>query len=547
MYERSASVLERYFNSILGLDQKTNLQTIFEDYKELIEKTKKYQEIIENEDKIIEEFDKAASEIGNIQQEQKKIYKSNVKLEEDRSQLFDSLDEEPANIEKKLKKIESSITANNVKLEELREAFINTLTIFSEKQTERNKYSRTRRTIEKEHLQTLDKTNNDINEIKNELISNLKEFINLENEDIKNEIIQKMINNGKGERVPFNTNVIEKAVKVKTEITRKKAELYILVYEKIKRLLIEINSDEIKLGKYEKNLRDTSVKLSYLEAENNYIISFLDNERMTAINGKKVHEKLMTDACENFDLDIKQFNNLYELILKETSGKSTKKAYNELYNKEYLKNIEEKEKNFEKEINSIKINASAIINSNYWRIEEIKNIYNVFKKEITEKFDKDLSEFQLEEPDEITEQVKEMIQEEQEEKDDIFKKNISDEENEYIEEYEEDYDYDGDDNEEYDEYYDEVEDEDNEDNDDYSENNDDNDTDYEDEDYEYDDEDDYEFDDDEEYEEYEDDEDDEEDASEEYNDEQEYQESYNIEKNKKQNKGIFNKFFKDKK
>ena len=532
MYERSASVLERYFNSILGLDQKINLQTIFEDYKELIEKTKKYQEIIENEDKIIEEFDKAASEIENIQQEQKKIYKNDIKLEEERNQLFDSLDEEPVNIEKKLKKVESSITANNVKLEELREAFINALTIFSEKQTERNKYSRTRRTIEKEHLQTLDKTNNDINEIDNELISSLKEFTNLENEDTKNEIIQKMINNGKGERVPFNTNVIEKAVKIKIEITRKKAELYILIYEKIKKLLIEINSDEIKLGKYEKNLRDTSVKLSYLEAENNYIISFLDNERMTAINGKKVHEKLMADACENFDLDIKQFSNLYELILKETSGKSTKKAYNELYNKEYLKNIEEKEKNFEKEINSIKINTSAIINSNYWRIEEIKNIYNVFKKEITEKFDKDLSEFKLEESEEIAGQVEELIQEEQEEKDDIFKKNISDEETEYIEEYEEDYD--SDDNEEYDEY----EDEDNEEDDYYNENDDDNNIDYDDDDYEYD---------DEEYEEYEDDEYDEDDVSDGDNNEQEDQENHNIDKNKKQNKGLFNKFFKDKK
>ena len=541
MYERSASVLERYFNSILGLDQKINLQTIFEDYKELIEKTKKYQEIIENEDKIIEEFDKAASEIENIQQEQKKIYKNDIKLEEERNQLFDSLDEEPVNIEKKLKKVESSITAKNVKLEELREAFINALTIFSEKQTERNKYSRTRRTIEKEHLQTLDKTNNDINEIDNELISSLKEFTNLENEDTKNEIIQKMINNGKGERVPFNTNVIEKAVKIKIEITRKKAELYILIYEKIKKLLIEINSDEIKLGKYEKNLRDTSVKLSYLEAENNYIISFLDNERRTAINGKKVHEKLMADACENFDLDIKQFSNLYELILKETSGKSTKKAYNELYNKEYLKNIEEKEKNFEKEINSIKINTSAIINSNYWRIEEIKNIYNVFKKEITEKFDKDLSEFKLEESEEIAGQVEEVIQEEQEEKDDIFKKNISDEETEYIEEYEEDYD--SDDNEEYDEY----EDEDNEEDDYYNENDDDNNIDYDDDDYEYDDEDDYEFDDDEEYEEYEDDEYDEDDVSDGDNNEQEDQENHNIDKNKKQNKGLFNKFFKDKK
>ena len=34
---------------------------------------------------------------------------------------------------------------------------------------------------------------------------------------------------------------------------------------------------------------------------------------------------------------------MYELITREISGKATKKAYKELYNKEYLKNIEEKE------------------------------------------------------------------------------------------------------------------------------------------------------------------------------------------------------------
>lgn len=525
MYERSASVLERYFNNILGLDKKVNLQTIFDNYKELIEITKKYHEILENEDKIIEEFDKSAIEIRNIQQEQKKLYKSNIKLEEERNQLFDSLDEEPENIEKRIKKVEASITNNNVKLEELRELFIKSLTIFSQKQAERNKYSRTRRTVEKEHIQIVENTTNNINEIGNELISNLKEYINSDNEDIKNEIVQKMINNGKGERVPFNSNVIEKAVKVKNEITIKKAEIYVIAYDRLKKLIIEINSDEIKLAKYEKNLRDISVKLSYLEAENNYIVSFLDNERMTAINGKKVHEKLMQDACENFDLDMEQFNNLYELILRETSGKSTKKAYNELYNKEYLKNIEEKQKNFEKEINSIKINASAIINSNYWRIEEIKNIYNIFQKEITEKFNKDLSEFQLEELEEIEEVQEEFEEETKENEDYIFGKNLTDEETEYIDEYE-DEDYDTD---EFDDEYDEENEYESDDEEDFDEDE------YEEEYDEFEDEDEYE---DEEYDE------------DEYDDDYGNEEDEDIELEeeiKKQNKSIFNKFFKDKK
>lgn len=521
MYERSASLLERYFNNILGLNQKVNLQTIFENYKELVEKTGKYQEIIDNEDKVIEEFDKVAIEIRNIQQEQKKLYKSNIKLEEERNQLFDSLDEEPENIEKRIKKIETNIANNNVKLEELRESFINLLTTFSQKQTERNKYSRTRRTIEKEHLQILEQANSNINENDNEVILSLKEYIKLDNEEIKNEIIQKMINNGKGERVPFNLAVIEKAVNVKNEITRKKAEIYIITYDRLKKLIAEINSDEIKLSKYEKNLRDFSVKLSYLEAENNYIVSFLDNERMTAINGKKVHDKLMADACVCFDLDMEQFDNLYELILRETTGKSTKKAYNELYNKQYLKNIEEKQKNFEEEINNIKINTVAIINSNYWRIEEIKNIYGVFQKEITEKFNKDLSEFQLEELEESEEEQQEMFLEESEDSDDIFRKNIPDDDAEYIDEYEDD------------DYYDDETEYDEEDDDEYF-------------DEEYDDED-YDEDFDEEYDAEDYDEDDLDDELDDVDDEDSDDEIELEEEIKKQNKGIFNKFFKDKK
>ena len=51
----------------------------------------------------------------------------------------------------------------------------------------------------------------------------------------------------------------------------------------------------------------------------------------------------MDEECKNFHADISQIGNLYELILKETTGKSTKKAYKELYNKNYLKEIEENE------------------------------------------------------------------------------------------------------------------------------------------------------------------------------------------------------------
>ena len=561
MYERSASVLERYFNGIFGFDKKTNLKTIYKDYKELIEEIQTYQSILKEEDKVITEFDEVANDIRKIQKEQKNIYKSNINYEEERNQLFDSLDETPEIIEKKLKKIEENVDKNNKRLEELREEYVKALTEFADKQRERNKYSRNRRAEEKNHLQIIEKCSNDMKEINIKILKNIKAFSNTE-EDSKQEIIEIMIDNGKDERVPFDKNVIENAVNIRNEIAKKEAECYATIYDKMKRLLVEINGDEIKLDKYKKALRDISVKLAFLKAEKMYIVSFLDNERMTAMNGKKTHKQLMMETCKKLELDMEQFKNLYELILKEISGKATKKAYKELYNKEYLKNIKEKEKNFEEEINSMKIKAGTIINSNSWRIEEIKNIYNVFQNEISEKFEKDLSEFQLEE----TEQNEEI-------EDDIFKTKIPEEDIEYIEEYDtdeyddyeeyEDNDYTDDEDECYDEEETEEHDEDeyedkydDDDEDEYEDKYDDDEDEYEDK-YD-DDEDEYddEYDDDEdEYEdEYDDDDDEYEDEDDEYDIDKEEKKEYKIDKKeiknnteyaKRQNKkgkGLF-KFF----
>ena len=558
MYERSATVLEKNFNEILGFNRKINLKTIFKDYKEIIEELEKYQTILEEEEKVINGFDAVASEIRQIQKEQKNIYETNINLEEEKIQLFEGLDEEPEVTEKKLKKIEEKIDKNNEKSKELRENFIKALTEFSDKQTERNKYSRARREEEKNHIQLLEKCNSDMDEIDPSILKSIKSFQNSDDEIYKKEIMEIMINNGKDERVPFDKNVIENAVNIRNEIAKKESECYIIIYDRMKRLLVEINNDEIKLDKYKKALRDMSVKLAFLKSQKMYIVSFLDNERMAAINGIKTHKQLMAENCKNLELDMQQFNSLYELILKEISGKATKKAYKELYDKEYLKNIEEKEKNFEEEINNIKIKTGAIINSNYWRIEEIKNIYDVFQNEVTEKFEKDLSEFKLEE----AEQNEEI-------KDDIFKSEIPEEDVEYIDEYEDDDyedeydDYDDyeedDEQEEYDYNYDEKEKSDaenyDEDEDNYEDDDDEYEDDYEEDDYEDEYEDDYEEDEDD----YEDDEDDNE-YEDEYDedddsDEDEENDDSNIEKvkndnqqskNKKEKGGIFNKFFKDK-
>ena len=571
MYERSAIVLEKNFNTILGFDQKTNLKTIYKDFKELTEEIEDYQQILEEEDKIINEFDKVANEIRKIQQEQKKLYKSNIKLEEDRNQLFDNLDEDPEIISKKLKKIEENVAENNKKLEELRDNYVTSLTNFAQKQEERNSCSRNRRTEEKKHLQIIEKTTNNLNDIDKSIIKDLKDLINSDCENEKQEIIEIMINNGKDERVPFNKDVIQNAVETRSDIAKKEAECYINAYEKTRRLIAEINNDDVKLDKYTKTLRDISVKMAFLKAKKMYIVSFLDNERMSAIHGLKAHKQLMEESCNEFKTDMEQFENLYSLILREIAGRSSKKAYKELYNKEYLKNIEEKEKNFEQEINNIKLHAGAIINSNYWRIDEIKNIYNVFQNEVSEKFGKDLSEFKLEEnnENEIVADKKPEIE------DDIFKTEIPDDDVEYIEEYEYDDDYE--DYEDNEEDFIEVNDDENIENEDESEYDEDEENfDYDDdyEDVEYEDEDNEDFEDSDDYydeEEFEDEyndfdddeyqEDDEDESEDDEEDEDDYEETDNLnkkikntnvepkkhgkhEKEEKKGKGLFNKFFK---
>ncbi len=546
MYERSAIVLEKYFNKIFGFNEKNNLKNLYNSYKNIIEETCKYQEIIEEEEKQIEQFDQIANEIRNIQQEQKKLYKSNIKLEEDRNKLFDDLDEDPALLEKKLEKIGQTILSNNERLEELKNGFTENLNEFNERQKERNKCSKSRRLEESAHIQLIEEVKKELQEIDINKIKELKQFASAETlDDMKKEIAEIMINNGKDEKVKFNEDVVEKSVNARTKIAQKEAESYILVYDKTKRLLNEIENEDVKLDKYQKTLRDVSVKLEFLKAEKEYIVSFLDNERMTAINGLKAHKVMMAEACEKFELDIEQFENLYQLVLREIAGKSTKKAYNELYNKEYLKNIEEKEKNFEEAINNIKLKAGTIINSNYWRIDGIKNIYEVFQNEITTKFGKDLSEYQLEEleeeiEDEPEEPIYENLDDENYESDeDLLSYDFPedddeseiDEKEEYFDDDDDEYADDEEDEEDLDEFEDDEDDEDLEEND--EEFFDDDDEDYYEEDSEEDEEDDdFFFDDDEE--------------DEEVKDNKNSKKLENNSQKSKNSKGLFNKFFKDK-
>lgn len=444
MYERSAIVLERYMEKILGFNKKTNLKQNSESYSDLINEIENYQVMTNKELKVIQEFDNTAKKIEELQQEQERLNKANKKLEEDRVQLFNDLGEDAKILDSKFKKIENELEKNHEQLKKIREEFIQYLSDFSQKQKDRNKCEKARRIGEANHIEYIKKISTEFNEIDVKDVVALKDFANSEKEQLKQEVLDVMVKNGKNEKVAFNQDVLKKAIKVRSDIAEKEAECYVLIYDKMKRLLAEADSEFIKLNKYKKALRDTQVKLAFLKAEKEYIVGFLDYERMTAISGTRVHKKMMVEACNNFELDMIQIKNLYELLLKEITNKATKKAYKELYNKTYLRNIEDKEKNFEEEVNNVNISMGTVINTNYWRIEGIKNIYNVFQEEVSEKFEKDLSDYRIEE-----------IEEYEEDYDD-------DCEEEYDEECDDDYeDEDAYDNEDY-ENYDEDEDEENE-------------------------------------------------------------------------------------
>lgn len=554
MYERSAIVLENYFSRIFGLNKVKNLRTNYEDYAQMIDEIKEYQRVIQEEENVIQKFDEAAAEIEEIQRRQHKLHDENLEIENQRDQIFNDLSENPSILDQKLQKLENKLEDNNIELKEIREKYVKSLVIFTERQKERNKYARIHRTTEGEYLNNAKLAVKNFDEIDENDIQQIRKFQTEDKKRYIQEITNIMLRNGKNERVPFDNLAIENAVNARMEIAQEEAGLYISIYERMKKLLIELNSGNIKLAKSEKVLRDASVKFDFLNAKKEYIVSFLDNERITAMNGKIIHESLMKEACRNFQVDIKQINNLYELVARETVGKATKKAYKELYNKTYLKDIQEKERDFEEEVTNIKINMGTVINSNYWRIEGIKNIYNTFQEEISEKFNKDLSEYRVEDINEenennilFTTNNEEQITNNNEEveednienyiKLDKPNRNIKNEdkkidEDEYDDYYDDDYDEDSD----YDEYYEDDDYDDYDDEDEY-------DDEYEDDD-EYNDDIELQFDDD--YEDEYDDEDTEEDdeITEEKLDNMIRKSRKNKKNtNKKEEKGLFGKLF----
>ena len=410
MYERSAIVLERYFENLLEYRREGNLRDNFYFYCELVEKLEKYQVNYQKEFIAIQDYNETLKKIKTIQLTQEKLYKRSAKLEYNRNLLFNNLDGKIEEIEKCIEKIEAEVEKNNEDMKSIRVALINALGEFNEKKFELSKCKRYKKMAENDYNEIYEQARANFDLIDQENIAEIKAFAKFDNTE---DIIATLQENGSREKIPFNEGVIESATIFWTDIAKKEAASYLTIYDKMVKLMGDIDTGSAKIELHKKYLRNEKAKIDFIIAVKEYMTQFLDYERMTIIHGRKSHNRLMSEACENFNADTVQINNLFELLLREATNKATKKAYKELYNQSYLTEIKEKEEKFKREKNRVNLNTATLINSNYWRIEGVRGIYTVFYKNVSEVFGRDVEEFDI--PKEFDENVNEDSEEYDEE------------------------------------------------------------------------------------------------------------------------------------
>ena len=122
----------------------------------------------------------------------------------------------------------------------IRERYVKALVIFTERQKERNKYARIHRTTESDYLNHVKQIVNDFGELEPKEIQEIKQFAEVDKTKYIEEIVNIMLRNGKNERIPFNNSVIKNAVEIRTKIAEQEAELYVSVYERMKKLIVEL-------------------------------------------------------------------------------------------------------------------------------------------------------------------------------------------------------------------------------------------------------------------------------------------------------------------
>ena len=392
MYERSAIVLERFFDNWLGLKNECNIRDNFKNYCNIVEKLEKYQINYQKEVIATKAYNDVLRKIKEIQAEQKELYKKSAKLEYNRNLLFNNIDGKVEDTKVCIEKIEADVEKNINAMKLTKEKLLDVLTEYNEKRFELSKAKRYKKMAENDYNEILVVAKKNYDGITEDDIEVAKEFASFAEKD---SIVATLIENGSSEKIPFNEEVINCTTEYSIELEKNEVAAYLEIYDKMTKLLEDIESGTTKINLHKKYVRNEKTKVDFIMATKDYIIQFLDYERMTVIHGRKSHNRLMSEACENFKTDIVQIDNLYELILRETLNKATKKAYKELYNKTYLIDIKEKEEKFKKEKNRVNLNTATLINSNYWRIEGIRNIYTVFYKSVSETFGRDVVEFDI--------------------------------------------------------------------------------------------------------------------------------------------------------
>lgn len=402
MYERNAIVIDRYFSSVFGYDKKSNLKNNANNYFELVGILEKYQYASEIENNVMDDFEKIANKIKEIQKKQELLDQKALRYYENRMNLFQSLEEDEEYLKQKFNRNEEDIKKNENEIKENSKSFIIGIKEFNEKSEVRSKCGRERRIIESDYQKILNVTSENFSNILKEKLKEIKFFLKTEDkESVKFELVQNIMKNGAKEKVPFDINVINKAIDTSLYIEEKRAEILLTVYDKTSKLFEEIKNDTVKIEKHKKQVKDSKSKLDFLSVITEYIILFLDNERMNTIGGEEEHKKVMDEACNNLQNDLVEIQNMYSLLIKEINGKATKKLYKQLYNIEYLNELKEQEVKFEKDVKKLNM-VGTLIYPDYWRLEGMRKIFDTFKAIMTDNYEVDLSEY---EPIDITFEV----------------------------------------------------------------------------------------------------------------------------------------------
>ena len=340
MYERNAIVLERYFSELFHFKNSCNLRENYDCYRKLYECYGTLCDAIQKENFCQQEFENASQEVLKLQSAQEKLYNKSAKYEYSRYIIFSNIGEGSENIEKHLSKVDEDVQKNNEEIQKLGEQFVQAVQDYNQKQANLKEAIAFKKSAQEAYNEIYEKAQNCYDEITEELLEETRKFIQSENKEIKKELQETFENNGKNEKNPFDPDVISNTISKSLEIYKAEMDIYLAGYDRISKLLEEIEAESVKTDKHMKYYKDSKAKLDFLNAEKDYLVQFLDNERMGAIYDKKTHRKLMLEACKKFVLDCAQIEKLYDIILKEAAGRSTKKIYKESYNKQYLIDLE---------------------------------------------------------------------------------------------------------------------------------------------------------------------------------------------------------------